>query len=267
MHLTHTNYKEVESDCQNVPATRFNTCFHTIEEIPAQIRAEHLKCPSEEPCSFRRWLPLILEARNLDLNAVQIVKFTPAQAKLIIAASATSIITGEHNRAYEEDINEEIIPHLSSLKFPAEGLFMRLDHGSPKDGRQTVPGRLSLHSPNDIILRLTTSQRAQNEMRKILEEGSPTIDLNFLPFNKRMGSKREYRVYCAPAAGAITAGLSFDVFYDETDESSQLVELNVFDARSGCGSCLFHWINDWEKLYGDGERVEFRVTRQTDGET
>ncbi|KAF9767056.1 hypothetical protein IL306_000431 [Fusarium sp. DS 682] len=283
------------------------------------MRTQHLTRPSEEPYYFSRWLPLILKTRNLDLKDAQIVRLTPAQAKLLVAASATSIITGEHNRAYQEDINEEIIPHLSSLNFPVEGLFMRLDGCSPKDGRQTVPGRLSLHSPDDIIIRLITSQRARNEMSKSLKEESPTVNLTFLPFNERMGSRREYRVYCAPEAGAITAvsqycwhkpwffsdeqpenrarvvdniwkgiqkihddilqdldtsneldhlllkqGLSFDVFYDEADESSQLVELNVFGARSGCGSCLFHWINDWDKLYGNDERVEFRVTRQND---
>ncbi|KAF4455676.1 hypothetical protein F53441_2076 [Fusarium austroafricanum] len=315
MHLTQINYSEVELDCQNMPPTKFNTCFHSVEEIPVQKRDQHLSRPSEAPYSFKRWLPLILKTRNLGQDEAQIVKLTPAQARLLVEASGSSIITGELNRAYQEDIGEEIIPHLP-LKFPPEGLFMRLDHCSPKDGRQTVPGRLSLHSPNDIIIRLTTSQRAQNAISKSLEEGSKTVDLIFLPFNCRMGSKREYRVYCAPGAGVISAvsqycwhkpwffggeepefctkvvdevwkgiqkihkdilqdlnpnkemdqlllsqGLSFDVFYDEADKTSQLVELNVFGVRSGCGSCLFHWINDLDKLYGNAESVEFRVTR------
>ncbi|PTD02808.1 hypothetical protein HYE67_010682 [Fusarium culmorum] len=141
-------------------------------------------------------------------------------------------------------------------------------------------------------------------MTKSLEGGKPVIDLFLLPFIHRMGSKREYRVYCAPLMGAIAAvnlennrkvmpkiwsgiqkihhdimegldlvnqldqlllkqkqGYSFDVFYDETEERSSLVELNVFGARSGCGSCLFHWIDDLDKLYGEGEHVEFRITR------
>jgi hypothetical protein len=143
MHLAQTNYEEVESDCQNVPPTKFNTCFHTVEEIPVHGSTNHLSRPSEAPYSFERWLPLVLKTRKLDPKAVQIVKLTRAEAKLVVAASGTSIITGEHNRAYQEDIQEEIIPHLSSLEFPAEGLFMRLDRCSPKDGRQAVPGRLS----------------------------------------------------------------------------------------------------------------------------
>ncbi|KAF4944885.1 hypothetical protein FSARC_14555 [Fusarium sarcochroum] len=316
MHLTHIDYKEVESDCQNVPPTKFNTCFHPPDEIPAHGGSyRHLSRPSEAPYSFERWLPLILRTRNLDEREAQVVKLTQAQAKLLLAASGSSIITGGPNRAYQEDIEEEIFPAFSSLIFPPEGLFMRLDRCSPKDGRQTVPGRFSLHSPNDTLLRLITSQRARNEIIKSLEEGIRTINLTFLPFNDHMSSKREYRVYCAPGTGCITAvsqycwhkpwlfgdqepeycmhvvgniwngilgmhkeiledlnsnemdqlllkqGFSFDVFYDETDGTLQLVELNVFGARSGCGSCLFHWIKDFDTLYGDGEDVEFRVTR------
>ncbi|WKT44497.1 hypothetical protein QSH57_009350 [Fusarium oxysporum f. sp. vasinfectum] len=152
MHLTQTNYEEVESDCQNVPPTKFNTCFHTVEEIPAHESTNHLSRPSEAPYSFERWLPLVLKTRNLDAKVAQIVKLTRAEAKLVVAASGTSIITGEHNRAYQEDIQEEIIPHLSSLDFPAEGLFMRLDRCSPKDGRQAVPEQAADTATIAIVL-------------------------------------------------------------------------------------------------------------------
>ncbi|CCT68747.1 uncharacterized protein FFUJ_07560 [Fusarium fujikuroi IMI 58289] len=189
MRLTQTNYEEVESDSQNVPPATFNTYFHTVEEIPAHESRNYLSRPSEAPYSFERWLPLVLRTRNPDAKAAQVVKLTRAEARLVVAASGTSIITGEHNRAYQEDIQEEIIPHLSSLDFPAEGLFMRLDRCSPKDGRQAVPGRLSLHPPMDIIIRLITSQRVRNEILRSLEGGSPTVDLTFLPFNKRMEAK------------------------------------------------------------------------------
>ncbi|KAF5003551.1 hypothetical protein FDECE_9910 [Fusarium decemcellulare] len=316
MKLVKIDYDDVLADCKDGRSTKYNTCFHPVEQIPVDQRHNHLSRPSESPYSFERWLPLILRTRHLNPEKAQIVKLRPAQAKLLVEASGSSIITGEPSRAYQEDIREEVLPAFSSLKFPPEGLFVRLDRCSPKDGRQTVPGRLSLHSTDDIILRLTTSQRARNDMLKSLEAGASTIDATFLPFNDRMESKREYRVYCAPETGVITAvsqycwhkpwimagrqpessttkvaariwheiqgihreilqdlnpeseldklllsqGFSFDIFYDEEKESSQLVELNVFGARSGCGSCLFNWIEDFDVLYGDGVEVEFRVT-------
>ncbi|KAK7429465.1 hypothetical protein QQZ08_004057 [Neonectria magnoliae] len=198
MRLVKINYSEVLADCENPPSSKFNTCFHSSDEI-------NLPRPSEAPYSFARWLPLILRTRNLDAAAVQTVRLSLSQTKLLVDAAAGSIITGELNRAYEEDIREEVVPALSALWFPAEGLFMRLDGCSPKDGRRRVPGRLSLHSIDDILLCLTTSQRARNDMLKSLEARPVTIDITFLPFNDRMESKREYRVYCSPGKGNIAA--------------------------------------------------------------
>ncbi|KAI0160272.1 hypothetical protein GGR57DRAFT_414329 [Xylariaceae sp. FL1272] len=59
-------------------------------------------------------------------------------------------------------------------------------------------------------------------------------------------------------------GFTFDISYDEKEDTVQLVELNVFGARSACGSCLFHWIKDRKTLEGhdDPEDVEIRVSSQ-----
>lgn len=56
-------------------------------------------------------------------------------------------------------------------------------------------------------------------------------------------------------------GFTFDVLL--TDENIQLVEINVFGAMSGCGSCLFHWINDAQLLYGLEKEVEIRMTERS----
>ncbi|RMJ04746.1 hypothetical protein CDV36_014591 [Fusarium kuroshium] len=310
MKLVKINLCDVTDDCRDGRATRFNTCFHPADQLPANVSRS-----SEAPYSFTRWLPLILQIRNIDPTAVQTVRLSRAQARLLVDASTTSIITGEMNRAFEEDLREDVFPAFSSLKFPPEGLFMRLTGCSPKDGRWRDPTRPSLDSTDDIILRLTTSERARNDIVNSLESGSETVDITFLPFDARMDSRREYRVFCCPTNGNITAvsqycwhrpwlfdrrpgttlkavvdkiwagivvihrhivndlkpdaeldnlllqqGFTFDVLYDEDKEATELVELNVFGARSGCGSCLFNWVNDFSQLYGEGEDVEFRVT-------
>ncbi|KAH6850435.1 hypothetical protein B0I37DRAFT_428579 [Chaetomium sp. MPI-CAGE-AT-0009] len=54
-------------------------------------------------------------------------------------------------------------------------------------------------------------------------------------------------------------GFSFDLFYDEDADRCELVELNTFGVRSGCGSCLFQWVEDRGVLYGEKE-PEFRVS-------
>lgn len=310
MKLVKIDYGSVTDDSKDGRATRFNTCFHPVDQVPA-----NLPKPSEAPYAFARWLPLIIKTRNIDPSAVQTVRLSRSQARLLVEASATSIITRELNRALEEDLREDVIPAFSSLQFSPEGLFMRLTGCSPKDGRRRDPTQPSLHSTDDIILRLTTSHRACNDIENSLESGSETVDITFLPFDARMDSRREYRVYCCPTSGNITAvsqycwhkpwvmygrpggpltpaadkiwagivalheqitndlrpdadldnlllrqGFTFDVLYDEDKGTTELVELNVFGARSGCGSCLFNWIDDFPLLYGEGKDVEFRVT-------
>ncbi|KAJ7600667.1 hypothetical protein C8J56DRAFT_14297 [Mycena floridula] len=56
-----------------------------------------------------------------------------------------------------------------------------------------------------------------------------------------------------------TEGFVFDVL-EHQDGKVQLIELNPFGAISGCGSCLYNWIEDAELLYGQQERLEFRIT-------
>lgn len=43
------------------------------------------------------------------------------------------------------------------------------------------------------------------------------------------------------------------------------MELNSFGSRSGCGSCLHHWLRDEETLYGSGkgdkiEEVDVKIS-------
>jgi len=56
-----------------------------------------------------------------------------------------------------------------------------------------------------------------------------------------------------------TEGFVFDIF-ETTKGDMQLLEINPFGAMSGCGSCLFHWIDDAPLLYGAREGVEVRLT-------
>ncbi|THY05475.1 hypothetical protein D6D01_09998 [Aureobasidium pullulans] len=57
-------------------------------------------------------------------------------------------------------------------------------------------------------------------------------------------------------------GFSFDIVVkniSSAGENAEVVEINPFGARSGCGSCLFHWERDGSVLYGGKEGVEVRI--------
>ena len=54
-------------------------------------------------------------------------------------------------------------------------------------------------------------------------------------------------------------GFVFDVYEDPSNQEVRLIELNDFGAMSGCGACLFHWIQDARVMYGVSEGIEVRV--------
>ena len=54
-------------------------------------------------------------------------------------------------------------------------------------------------------------------------------------------------------------GFVFDVYEDPSTQEARLIELNDFGAMSGCGACLFHWIQDAHVMYGVSEGIEVRV--------
>ncbi|KAI0548163.1 hypothetical protein F4679DRAFT_328056 [Xylaria curta] len=176
---------------------RFNTSFHTEREAPGLPTR-----PSEKPYSFKRWLPLILRSRGLASSDAQIITFSLAQARLLLQVADASIPSGTINRIYREEIDEEIVPAFKSLTFPPEGLFMRLEACSAKDGAQKIPGNSALRSVNQILILLLTSLRARNALFNALEEGFEKFELFFIPWNDRMQSEREYRVFCPPFSSA-----------------------------------------------------------------
>ena len=307
-------------------STAFNTSFHTASEAPFDPNHR----PSERPYSFQRWLPLILRTRGLAPSAAQTIPLSRPQAQLLLEAAEASIPKGDGtlNRLYVEDVASCIVePVLSELQFPPEGLFVRLAACSPKDGMK----KDALHSPDDVVLKIVTSIRARNAIRQALDEGeekeadrSFELPLSFLPFDGRMGSVNEYRVFCPPGGKKISGisqyqwhkpwkfaslpkhpfypkgadnmtakiseraedirklvmeelhergegdndddvlflkqGFTFDILYEDLQNTCELVELNVFGARSPCGSCLFHWVKDREVLWGvEGVEPEFRI--------
>jgi hypothetical protein len=311
LQLVKVDYDDVKQALMEPDQREFNTSFHSLEEAP-----DLKTIPSEAPYSFKRWLPLILSTRNIPPTAVQTITLSRPQARLLLDTAEGSLQTGTVNRMFAEDIADEIKPLLRTrLTFPPEGLFLRLDACSPKDGAHLVPGKMALHTVEEVILRLVTSKRARNSLLNSLRDGHDSFDLFFMPFDGRMRSELEYRVFCPPGAEKVTGisqyqwhkpwrfagrdghgqssvaqtisdevtrihrliladlndndpmdkllvaqGFSFDVFFDEETSTCQLVELNVFGVRSGCGSCLFQWVKDRDQLYGLSNSIEFRVT-------
>jgi hypothetical protein len=288
---------KINSTDVKIQPEKYNGYFHTAEEAPG------LPVPTEVPQHYSRWLHLIATSQRITPDQIQTLTLTRAQGRLLLDAAQASLHTRQPSRPHAEDIEETINPVFSMLNFSPEGLFLRLDASSPKDGVKRIQ---SLRTVDEVILRLTTSHRAVNAITALLRVGAKEIPLYFLPFDNKMRTDREFRVFCPPGNGVISAvsqykwharsifsslpaseledtcmkvlskiwdvhaeimavvkksedeldqlmskqGLTFDVMWDEEDERCQLIELNSFGTRSGCGACLFHWLRDGDMLYG-----------------
>ncbi|KAK4450595.1 hypothetical protein QBC34DRAFT_402918 [Podospora aff. communis PSN243] len=199
MDLHIINHHAVQADYESGTTTNFNSNFHTIQEAP------DLPIPSNAPTTFERWLPLIMRSRGLPKDALQVTSLTRAQVRVILDAASASVHTRRLNQAYAEDLYEEARPAFASLTFPPSGLFMRLSACSTKDGENTAAGKISVSSPDEILLQLTTSLRAWKALSSSLNAGHQEIKVFFLPFDERIRTEYEYRVFCMPGSLRITA--------------------------------------------------------------
>ena len=233
MRLTEISHAEVQRAINRTPigstCTELNTSFHSASDAPG------LDIPSEAPYNYARWLPLIARSQSVRESRVRRVRLTKSQNRLLISTAEGSIPTRELNRIYREEIGEEITPVLTrQLSFSEpQGYFLRLDACSPKDGNGGVEG---LKGVQAIIMRLVTSLRALSAMRRLEESGQP-LDLFFLPFDDSMQTQREYRVFCPPGCGRISAISQYGpsrrwMMADETkDERARIAERVVEEAE------------------------------------
>ncbi|KAG4432829.1 hypothetical protein IFR05_011694 [Cadophora sp. M221] len=185
---------KISSEQVDVDPDAYNSKFHTDIEAPG------LPVPSEVPQSFLRWLPLIARSQTIPTTSVQHITLTPQQTQLILDASQASLHTREPNRLFAEEL-ADLESAFDTLSFPLKGFFLRIDECSPKDG---VRGTSPLKSAEQIILRLTTSHRATNAMIRQKEKNGGFVELIFLPYDTKMDTAKEFRVFCAPPAGRIT---------------------------------------------------------------
>ncbi|KAJ3494195.1 hypothetical protein NLG97_g4236 [Lecanicillium saksenae] len=190
MRLVEIDYALVRADLDTGAPTNFNTCFHTEKDAPG------FPVPTSRPYSFDKWLPLILESRGIDPSACQTVSFSRGQVATILSAARSSIQTGTQSRAYAEDLQDEIYPIFDALKFPLEGLFMRLGGCSLKDAASD--GQMAVFSADDAVLQISTSLRAYITLTNILNADQEFAMLYCVPFDRRMDTKHEYRVFCVP---------------------------------------------------------------------
>lgn len=252
MELKIVDFQEVLQDLDKGVPTNFNTNFHTAEEAP------NLPIPSNKPYNYEIWLPLILKSRAIPPSALQVISLSRAQIKVLVNAAAASIHTRVLNRSYAEDLEDDVYPAFERLIFPPEGLFLRLGACSPKDGAQLNPGQLSIHSVEDIVLRITTSARTWSALTNILNSDAEEGHAFFLPFDDGMRSEREYRVFCVPDSLNISAVSQYKwhkpwIFAQENRDEMKHVAQKILSGIQGIHAEIVAYM----QAYDDNELESF----------
>ncbi|KAF8847168.1 hypothetical protein BDZ45DRAFT_709774 [Acephala macrosclerotiorum] len=224
----------------------YNSNFHTENEAPGE------PIPTED----------------IPQESIQTTNLTNAQAQLIIDASRSSLHTRELSRIYTEEL-EELASSFQSLLFPSQGLlttshratnfilrcmerqegvelfFLPFDENMrtekeyrvfcvPPDGRVTCISQYRWHKPNIFF------GHAGEDVAIIIDQvkkGALSYHHEILlGLNIGNGGDMDKLL--------LKQGFTFDIMFDEGSGKCKFIEPNSFGARSGCGSCLFHWLND-----------------------
>jgi len=267
---------------ETLEAGNFNSNNHDPDEFEhlnvKPITSEEYEARLNPFSSFLHLLPNSNDIKQIHLKKLHV--------NLLIQIGKIASIRGKLPKSFQDEfelILNQLAPEYASF---FDGLyFVKFDRCSLKDG---IHGPGPYNSLEMVLTSLITSARCVRSMTK----GNDVLYL--VPWNSRMTRDREFRVFVYESE--ITAisqyvwdtdmnlemldlidfgnrirefqqtnisphwkstDYSFDVYVG--DKEIELIELNSFGVQLAAASCLFHWIHDFDQLYGRTDHVEFRV--------
>lgn len=235
--LTVISFATVQRDIERAhaagkPLTTYNTAFHSDSEIRIALSTYYLSMLESDltrPWVFLRpWLSLILASQQIAADSVHIVRLGKTYVSQLLHAGDLGTKMGYVGESDAEDLAGELPlwtengRNVASLFSSADttstpdeaeagaervstpGYFLRLDVCSPKDGPK---GNSPVTRASDIWTRISYSNRAISAIQHQwkLEGPERPIEVFLLPWNKRMNTALEYRVFCPPPTGMISA--------------------------------------------------------------
>ncbi|KAF2664500.1 hypothetical protein BT63DRAFT_417860 [Microthyrium microscopicum] len=274
---------------QCIDQKEYNTYQHSLQAIQNNPNPTHSKL------QLSPWLPLIISSRNLASSDIHIIILPSSYCTTLLRASSSAIFTDRIGASDSEDLLDAFPHHttsnilVSSLFHADKKWFARLDACSLKDAQYTNlsgsedHGAAPLQTLQQLDHRLTSSRRGSSAIARLLEQQDRDIQYRWhKPFYLTSeaeiaevgakvfdGVKKIFADIVEMLKGdgdgdegeeiLLGMGFSFDVVTDKDGGNVRFVELKIFGAMTGCGSCLFQWISDARILYGVKDFLEFRV--------
>lgn len=187
----------------------YNTNFHSEAEISAALPKIHHYPPEDQPwILFEPWSDLIMTSQRLSSSEVHRIELPKTFLNQATHASRLGLYMGRLSVSDTEDL-ADLFPVTTTEGLSVEDvlqrrrLFARLDTCSLKDA---LIGEGPIKDVRDIWTRLATSARAVAGIRDLrAHDDAKPIYLYLFPWKDEMKTEHEYRVFCAPEKGKISA--------------------------------------------------------------
>lgn len=164
--------------------------------------------PDRQPHDFQRWLPLVLESRGLRPRGAQIIEVSSAQIRSLLRVVAFESTTRGIQMYTEPPLNQVGWRNFFQLRFPSQGLMLRLDSRVSEGWGSRIDG--GGIKPLSCLAELFVSLIIHPAVRKIFKRLESDFSdegcrLTFLPHNRFMRPRYGYRIFCNPKECRITA--------------------------------------------------------------
>lgn len=204
---------------------KHNTHQHKLEEIEAILPNHTHIPPKAQPwILFDPFIHLVAESQALDRTSVHTITLPRRFLTMVEQYGTSGILLQSLSASVLEDL-EETFPSATDKDQPIDGLFAdgavgrsqrffaRISTCSlkdsvykPYDGGAGAVDRGSgpVKCVEQLWQRIATSGRALTGIQDLRAADLP-VKLFLLPWNDEIQAQREYRVFCAPPSGEITA--------------------------------------------------------------
>ena len=214
--------------CTGNEQTDYNTHCHGKNEISAVLpEFEHSKPDMAQSwILLEPWLDIITSSQGLTDRDVHRVKLPKIFLGRVLLACNVALITGHIATSDLEDLDDSF-PSTTTRGIALETLlhetefFARLDTCSLKDA---LIGKGPVKNTRDLWMRLATSLRGTAGIKALRQDNidNPTY-LYLFPWNASMDNRLEYRVFCAPCGGRVSAISQYQwhsIWYHGTKEAA-----------------------------------------------
>ena len=188
----------------------YNTKAHSLEDIRRRLPTiEHEQADPVQPwVLLAPWLDLVMSSQGLAPHDVHRIYLPRIFLDRLLLANHVAMIKGRMSESDAEDLQatfpiKTVQGKLIDQLLREKKCFIRLDTCSSKDA---LYGHGPVCDSKDLWTRLATSGRAGEGIKAMLSRHrNRPVYVYLLRWDCTMQPKLEYRVFCAPGSGKISA--------------------------------------------------------------